>query len=96
MPLQAACALATTPKLKMLNIKPNNFMKISPKVTVIERRFVAFRSTHLLNKLTLKITKKNTREENDALGANTPGHPLSNAFHAFDSPCIHAGCRACQ
>ena len=29
-----------------------------------------------------------------ALQANTPGHPLSNSFHEFDSPCIHAAYRA--
>ena len=26
-----------------------------------------------------------------ALGANTPGHHLSNSLHEFDSPCIHTG-----
>ena len=26
----------------------------------------------------------------NALQANTPGHPLSNSLHEFDSPCIHA------
>ncbi len=31
----------------------------------------------------------------DALEANTPGHSLSNSLHEFDSPCIHAVCRAC-
>ena len=25
------------------------------------------------------------------LQTNTPGHPLSNSLHEFDSPCIHAG-----
>jgi glutathione S-transferase len=29
-----------------------------------------------------------------ALGSNDPGHPLSNSIHEFDSPCIHAACRA--
>ena len=27
----------------------------------------------------------------DALQGNTPGHPLSNLLHEFNSPCIHAG-----
>jgi hypothetical protein len=53
-------------------------MKNSPKVTLVKRRFVAIRSTHLLNKLTLKMTKKNTREENDALGANI--HAVRRAY----------------
>jgi hypothetical protein len=26
----------------------------------------------------------------EKLSANTPGHPLSNSLHAFDSPCNHA------
>jgi hypothetical protein len=66
MPLQAASALATTPKLKMLNKILNNFMTTSPKVTFYMRQILTIRSIFL----TLKQVKMHTGEQFDALGAN--------------------------
>ena len=37
-----------------------------------------------------KIGQSKLTLVNDTLQANTPGHPLSNSLHEFDSPCIHA------
>jgi len=39
------------------------------------------------------LDKPPATSKSDALGGNTPGHPLSNSPREFDSPCIHAPCR---
>ena len=58
------------------------------------------KNTQLFNLRHLKqvVFKQNCllcNAHQDALVANTPGHPLSNSVHEFDSPCIHVVCKAC-
>jgi hypothetical protein len=51
---------------------------------------VLYQLIHTIEMYSMRVTPLKA----SALQANAPGHLLSNTFHVFDSPCIHAVCRA--
>ena len=58
-------------------IVPRHPQRFDEVAAIFEQRGIPFQRKTLL--------------KNTALQPSTPGYPLSNSFHEFDSPCIHAG-----
>jgi glutathione S-transferase len=71
-----------------LRDKPAHLLQVSPKATVPVLVLPDGRVIDESLEIMFFALKQHT------LGSNGPGHPLSNSLHEFDSPCIHAACRA--
>jgi glutathione S-transferase len=71
-----------------LREKPAHMLQVSPKGTV---PVLVLQDGRVIEE-SLEIMQWALK--GNALGANTPGYPLSNSLYEFDSPCIHAGAGA--